>query len=490
MNIAYKYLLYACMATCFMQVGCTDEVHLIRDDGEEDVVVKNYLRLTISSPEAKLLTRSNPTGGENGDGYEPGQDYETRIDDLMLLFFQGEKGVNSPASTPIDKIIYLDRDAMNGDNSTGPVKVGLPGGWYDLLVITNTGNIRPQLQGKTLGGVRDYLQRQAWTEKDGKYSRFVMSSNGHEDGQVYLCGENTIDNPASATVEVERLAARIDYRARHAVYEVSDKTYGNATASLTGGVVLNKMQEASFLLKRTAMPDGERLTTASSLNYLGDEVPVGGGVQRNYVVDPWSLQKTVRPANTSLSKLYANYYTSFGKSQAAWEAAVHTGTPINDWMRLDYTLENTMSREAQLDDYRTMVVFQARYTPEGYEPGQTFYRVKDKIYPTRTEAQAAAGRTGALVREYHDGLCYYVWRVRHSNDNRPGEQGIMEYAIVRNNIYRLLVSSIYGLGDEVPFPDPDPDDPGIGTGPDPNPKLKIEVTVAAWGALPKETIIF
>lgn len=53
MNIAYKYLLYVCMATCFMQVGCTDEVHLNRDDGEEDVVVENYLRLTISSPEAK-----------------------------------------------------------------------------------------------------------------------------------------------------------------------------------------------------------------------------------------------------------------------------------------------------------------------------------------------------------------------------------------------------------------------------------------------------
>ena len=60
MNIAYKYLLYVCMATCFMQVGCTDEVHLNRDDGEEDVVVENYLRLTISSPEAKHLTRSNP----------------------------------------------------------------------------------------------------------------------------------------------------------------------------------------------------------------------------------------------------------------------------------------------------------------------------------------------------------------------------------------------------------------------------------------------
>ena len=136
MNIAYKYLLYVCMATCFMQVGCTDEVHLNRDDGEEDVVVENYLRLTISSPEAKHLTRSNPTGGENGDGYEPGQDYETRIDDLMLLFYQGTDGVNSPASTPIDKIMYLDRDAMEGDNRTEPVLVGLPGGWYDLPTPT------------------------------------------------------------------------------------------------------------------------------------------------------------------------------------------------------------------------------------------------------------------------------------------------------------------------------------------------------------------
>ena len=80
---------------------------------------------------------------------EPGQDYETRIDDLMLLFYRGTDGVNSPASTPVDKIIYLDRDVMQGDNRTEPVLVGLPAGWYDLLVITNTGNIRPQLKDLT-----------------------------------------------------------------------------------------------------------------------------------------------------------------------------------------------------------------------------------------------------------------------------------------------------------------------------------------------------
>lgn len=298
MNIAYKYLLYVCMATCFMQVGCTDEVHLNRDDGEEDVVVENYLRLTISSPEAKHLTRSNPTGGENGDGYEPGQDYETRIDDLMLLFYQGTDGVNSPASTPIDKIMYLDRDAMEGDNRTEPVLVGLPGGWYDLLVITNTGNIRSQLQGMTLGGVRDYLQKRAWTENGGKYSRFVMASDGHLDTQVYICGENTIDNPASATVEVERHAARIDYQLVHKYYDVTDKTAGEAQVSITGVLIVNKLDAGSYMLKRVigAASDGS-YGAENTLKYLGLELPEWGDHQTNYVLDPWSRKKTLANVN-------------------------------------------------------------------------------------------------------------------------------------------------------------------------------------------------
>ena len=42
MNIAYKYLLYVCMATCIMQVGCTDEVHLNRDDGGGKLPSSDY----------------------------------------------------------------------------------------------------------------------------------------------------------------------------------------------------------------------------------------------------------------------------------------------------------------------------------------------------------------------------------------------------------------------------------------------------------------
>ena len=212
----HKLLVYACAAGCLLSAACSDELRTERDDGDGKPAEENYFRLTLHCPDAKApLTRSNPTGGENGDGYEPGQDYETRIDDLMLLFYRGTDGVNSPASTPVDKILYLDRDAMQGDNRTEPVLVGLPTGWYDLLVITNTGNIRPQLKDLTLGEVRDFLQKRAWMERNGEYSHFVMASDGHLDEKVYICGDNTIDNPASATVEVERHAARIDYLPVH-----------------------------------------------------------------------------------------------------------------------------------------------------------------------------------------------------------------------------------------------------------------------------------
>lgn len=65
------------------------------------------------------------------------------------------------------------------------------------------------------------------------------------------------------------------------------------------------------------------------------------------------------------------------------------------------------------------------------------------------------------VHEYPGGICYYTWRVRHSNDGDDTRQGIMEYAIVRNNIYRLKISGIDRLGGEVPsrLPTPSPHRP-------------------------------
>ena len=54
-------------------------------------------------------------------------------------------------------------------------------------------------------------------------------------------------------------------------------------------------------------------------------------------------------------------------------------------------------------------------------------------------------------------------------------KGIMEYAIVRNNIYKLTVNSIYSLGGEIPEDDE-------------NEGIILDVYVNDWLLLPTETL--
>lgn len=263
------------------------------------------------------------------------------------------------------------------------------------------------------------------------------------------------------------------------------------------------MQAGSYFLKRVTDADTDgRLTAASPVEYLGDELPATGGPQQNYVVDPWSLRKT----NIDASTLYANYYTSFGNTPADWENVATSGTPAGDWLRLGYTMENTISYEHQTDAYCTTVVFRARYIPQGFSEGQTFYVCNGRLYASREEAAKEGATYRMPVHEYPGGICYYTWRVRHSNDGNDTRQGIMEYAIVRNNIYRLKISGIDRLGGEVPFPAPDPEptppdepepgpDPDPDPGPDPEPEpepgnngINIEASVETWTKMDGDNI--
>lgn len=54
------------------------------------------------------------------------------------------------------------------------------------------------------------------------------------------------------------------------------------------------------------------------------------------------------------------------------------------------------------------------------------------------------------ARTYKDATCYYTWWIRHANDRSEDTNGVMEYAIVRNNIYELDVTAIHSLGGYIP----------------------------------------
>lgn len=60
---------------------------------------------------------------------------------------------------------------------------------------------------------------------------------------------------------------------------------------------------------------------------------------------------------------------------------------------------------------------------------------------------------GCATIEYYGTAhtCYYQYWIRHANNGKPTEMGVMEFCIVRNNVYQLEVTDIKGLGMADPF---------------------------------------
>ena len=578
--------LYAALA--LMAASCSMSDDISADCGRTDDAKQVYVKLRVSVPSQAPVSRAgDPTGGESGDGEETGQTYENSINSVLVFFYRadGNNNINAEASTPIDEYAHLMTVTEdNGSWVTNPVQVSLDLNTpYNVIVVANPGDTSwAGTEGQTLGGVRDHIYKQAWMGDDTNgYTNFVMSS---EDGTetIIVKDENTSENnPATTNVDVERLAARVDYQTNQKNnYDCTD-SIGSVT--ITGAAIINQLTAGTYLIKRVTQGN-----ITDNVTYLGDEEPADGGVATNYVIDPWMAVKTA--ANAMLSDgntpfevngtkvnaagLYEQetYYPTIpdGANPEAWADYCKKGTPMEDagagWTRVGYTLENTTLAENTSTAYNTGIVFKAQFTPAGvaddYTPGNTFFRYDNTIYTTLTGMMASLngqqnfaqyvsnaikgfkswsdvtefadgltdptgyadylkGLAGAgadfsidgigwteymrnvlgvdernskkgpqinqgdintrdvlftnskeRLRTYYNGQCYYIWWLRHSNNGDDTTNGIMEYAVVRNNIYKVTVSSVSSIGGDIPGAE----------------ELRAHVYVNDWVSLEEETL--
>lgn len=561
-----------CMLVTALAAGCAQED--IGNDPSEGggMSATSYVSLSFASPQG-TPTRANPTGGEKGDGLETGQANENAITSAVAFFYQGDNGVNSQDNTPIKAVVSFSNIGNGTDeNSTGidrkytttPQQVDLENGTYNVIVVANPGADWWTGRSLTLDDVRNHIQTTAWTASGSDYSDFVMTSAA--DATLTL-NSNPEDDPAKATVDVERMAARLDYMNSKDSYECTDPAYSGATVEITGAALVNNLTAGSYLLKRVA----DDVNGIHNLSYLGDETP-DAGVQTNYVLDPWTAAKT--SANNSFTiggetktaeDLYGEWFGNISQDPNYRADYVQPGDGTETWQRIGYTLENTTAAEEAGKRYSTGVVFKAKFHPQGvanYTDGATFFEHGTTLYASMEDMMkvfygkkfdqlgniancstwgevrqfitstllnddpsgydkyleglaegkddnAAVADVNSLTwsnymqkecgysrdgsgnvvldqndkvtrialqrygtRTYEDATCYYTWWVRHSNDNNDGAKGIMEYAIVRNNIYKLTVESVYSLGDPVPG------DKG----------LRVKVYVNNWLLLDPETL--
>lgn len=386
------------------------------EDGAGDV---SYVSLDIVPTAGPDSRAGGPTGGEDGDGREPGQGYENDVTTVTAFVMADGAGINAPGTTPIEAVIQFYRLTQQDDASapysrayrTEPLPVAIPDGTYSVLAVANGGDMAwaTNAANLTLADVRDHIYKgAAWQESADGYGQFVMAS---ADDATLTLSSNSADEPAMAEIGVERLAARVDYQ-KQGSYTCAEQAVFRGKVEIEGAVLVNNMTAGSYLFKRTA--DDAKGTV--HLRYLGPETATDG-VATNYVIDPWTARKT--PDMGALpDELYGLRLDTFATS-AEWAAVIGRGTPVtdvgsgNEWLRIGYTLENTADRTAEPRDYATGVVFRARFTPDkvtgSYTEGHTFFRWNGALYATCRDIMEAYWDADRVDRAESDVKACTTW---------------------------------------------------------------------------------
>ena len=294
---------------------------------------------------------------------------------------------------------------------------------------------------------------------------------------------NTPLNLGSHTVE--RSMARFDYKQAGAF----DMGAG-LTLTLTEAALINQ-SKAHYMFRRVTAD----ANTTSAITVGGAEIPT------NWVVDTdWS------------NKVAANFDAQL-EAPSTWTWTSLASLTTDDQYDGDYKIwcyakENTIPGiDAQKHDVSTGVVFKGELAAgeTASNAVKTAMAAKQRIYvfnnvlygawkdvkaaaeagtdptlqaaynqaatgvaadaePTGAAA-AAAGFTGYSAKDGKYYNYYYYWN-RH-NDNLDNKlMGIMEFAVVRNNVYKLAVDKISRFGHPTP---PDPSNPDPDPEPDPDP---------------------
>lgn len=589
------------LALSLMAAGCSmsDDLECPPEQGTSGSAVSGpaYVQLSFSTA-ANGLTRANPNGGEQGDGSEAGQTYENAVSSAVaFLFAHSDEGVNAanPAAVTVTPVRFGSVTGNGQTYTTEAQKVGdIDYGQYDVIVVANPGDDNRWSSVSTLKDLQDKIMKTAWTQNaDGTYTDFLMASADDAVTPLYVTEDNTTEaNAAKTAVSVERVAARVDYSAE-GKYTCTDDNYKGATVEITGATIVNRLTAGSYLLKRVADAVNVDPENPEEVEYLGDETPVAGGKATNYVLDPWTADKTeanlqgtpfiVEGQNVAAAGLYdaKTYIPTRSTNPKTWDELVKPGTPVTDasttdgiteWQRVGYTLENTADALSSGINYSTGIVFKAKFKPQGvtgYKPDQTFFTYNGTIYSSLTDMMGqlngqenfsthvgnaidaltswddlkdfAASITndptgystyleeyadthsaeafntsdelknelkweyylsyklgvfknsqggpeinqdgkntrallyessGGMLRTYYKGQCYYTWWLRHSNDNNDQTNGVMEYAVVRNNIYKVNVKSVYSISGDIPEGE----------------NIRADVFVKMWTMLDEETL--
>lgn len=383
--------------------------------------MKAYLqvKVTVEGSGDTRASRADkgPNGGEDGDGREQGTNHENDVNSLTVLLYKSGKEDLSEADATID-YVYTFTNLNKVTTSSGSdatyttvpkeIDAAIVGKNYHVIVIANADDMTSRCKGEKISEVRD-LQMSKVCTRDAditKFSNFIMSSK--KDAKIDFKTEGSETNPYQVTVDIERLAARIDIIPNATYDGTSQGYYYNVMdgTNVVGGFKLESvtptkvMTKGEYLIKRVSSDKD-----VSAVTYFGLETKDADNKATNYVVCPWTKDRTGLTLSNAEGPISYNV-----QNVASSESYI-----------LDYVMENTTTDNKE--DNSTGLIFKGKY----YESSEW----------DATTKKPKAGFAGTEKE--------YTYTLRHSDPSGSGTTADpMHFGVVRNNIYQVKVDGVEG----------------------------------------------
>lgn len=391
--------------------------------------MKAYLqvKVTVEGSGDTRASRADkgPYGGEDGDGSEQGINKENDVNSLTVLLYESDKDDLSDDNAIIDYVYtftnlnkVITSSGSDATYTTVPreIDASIVGKNYHVIVIANADDMTSRCKGNNISEVRD-LQMSKVCTRDAditKFSNFIMSSK--KDAKIDFTTEGSETDPYQVTVDIERLAARIDI-IPNADYDDTGKGYYYNVkdgTNVVGGFKLESvtptkvMTKGEYLIKRVSSD-----AAVSTVTYFGlEEMDATTKASTNYVVCPWTKNRT--GLTLSNAEGPASLYNV--KETTSTSTAVKEASYI-----LDYVMENTTTDNKE--DNSTGLIFKGKY----YESSEW----------DATTKKPKAGFAGTEKE--------YTYTLRHSDPSGSGTKADpMHFGVVRNNIYQVKVDGVEG----------------------------------------------
>ena len=137
-NIHHAVFAFCCLIGMLL-VSCSQNGRVEEEWDDVDNQTGTYISVSLSTLARSVNSRSNPNGGEDGDGHEVGINNENNINNLTLfLFDSASSDVLNSAENPILTTFFFNNINFKGTESNDYTYKSYPIFLGNLIINPNT----------------------------------------------------------------------------------------------------------------------------------------------------------------------------------------------------------------------------------------------------------------------------------------------------------------------------------------------------------------